>query len=120
MKIILSTRFTIVNAISTATLIALSAATVGCKSPDQKVRDERKEAVSEVGAAATKVQETKQEGAERVSKESDPTKIADEKVQATKDLAEAKKELGDEKVEATKEISQAEIDAGQGGTFRKE
>lgn len=99
-------------------LLVLSAA--GCRSNEQKAQDERKEAVKEIGAAATKVQETEIDAAKEIREQTDPVKREDAKIEATEDLADAKKELGDEKAEATKEIAEADAGAGHGGTYKKD
>lgn len=93
---------------------------VGCQSPEQKAVNERLESQEEIQNAERKVVATEAEARARIARESDPEERAEEKVEATKDIAEAERKLDEEKIEATEEITDADVDAGRGGTFQRE
>lgn len=94
--------------------------TGGCKSPDERVKDEHMEAAKEIGKAERNVAETEHEAAKNIADAKTQEELDERKVEATKDIADANKELQDEKAEATKEVAEAEATAGHGGTYTKE
>lgn len=104
---------------SIAALILCSVGLSACESPQQKVRDERREAAKEVAKAQSDADRTAADAQRKVD-QAQPDKKADAKVEATEDIAAAKKKVEDEKVEATKEVTAAEQNAGQGGTYTKQ
>jgi hypothetical protein len=111
----------------TATIISLSLFVLllgGCKDKHEKVADERQEARQEIGKAEANVVKQQVEASREINKaaaKGDVAAVEDEKVEATEEIAAAKKKVGDEKVEATQEITKAEKAAGETtGTYKHE
>ncbi|MFN8391756.1 MAG: hypothetical protein U0136_15815 [Bdellovibrionota bacterium] len=99
--------------------LILGCGTVACRSPEQKVQDEKVEAAREIGKAEQKAAKTEADAQHNVAVAA-PDKKDEAKIDATEKIADAEKKVDDEKVEATKEISKAEQDAGHGGSYKKE
>lgn len=102
-------------------LVLISAALVfaACKSPQEKVVDENIEAAQEIGEAEENLAETARDVQKDID-EADPQDSEEEKIEATREMADAEKEVDEEKIEATEEIVDAEQKAGAGGSYQKE
>jgi hypothetical protein len=91
------------------TLLLISITALGaCKTPEEKVVSERKEAAKEITSAEQNVERVRQEEAKKIAETHGAKKVEDAKIDATENIADAKKEVQDEKVEATKEVVDAE------------
>ena len=90
-----------------AVLVSFSFA-AGCKSPEEKLKQERKEAVKEVSKAEQKVDKVRQDEAKKIAESQGAKEVEDAKIKATEHIADANKDVQDEKVEATKEVTDAE------------
>ncbi len=101
-------------------LLLLLPALSACRSADEKVAAEKREAAKEIGEANKDVADTQANAAKKVQSAATVQQKEDAKVEGTLDVAEAKKKVEDEKIEATKEVTKAEVNAGQGGTYQKE
>ena len=96
------------KAIFLSIAIASLSALGGCKTPEEKVVAEKKEASKEISKAEQNVDKVRQKDAEKIADTQGAKKVEDAKIQATEDIAKANKKVQDEKVEATSEISNAE------------
>lgn len=82
-----------------------------CKNSEEKLAFEKKESADKVAAAEANVDKARKEARGQIMDAQGSEAVDDAKVEATKDIAEAKHELGDAKVEATRNVTEAETEA---------
>lgn len=82
-------------------------ACIGCQNPDEKLRSEKVDAAVNISKAEQEVAKTRATAEKRIEK-AQGFDVEKAKIQATKDIREAKREVEDEKVEATENIVDAE------------
>lgn len=79
----------------------------GCQTPNEKLEAEKQKAAVNIGKAEQKVERVR-EAAEKQIEGAQGAAVDEAKIEATKEIGEAKREVGDEKVEATENIADAE------------
>jgi len=79
-----------------------------CKSPEENLTDVKKQAVTDLSKAEKNVAKVQEEEKAKIAKQQGANAVGDAKIEATENIADAKKIVQDEKVEATEAVVDAE------------
>ena len=81
---------------------------VACESPTRKVETKKQEAATKINEAEQNLNAVRADDQKKIAAAQGSDAVEKAKINATKDIAEAKRELGDQKVKATEKITDAE------------
>ena len=89
-------------------LVAFGLTLGACNTPQEKLQKSEVKAVKSISDSEANVSDVREEEKKKISEAKGTDKVGDAKVEATENIAEAKKKVEDEKIDATKELVDAE------------
>jgi hypothetical protein len=88
-------------------VLTLCLVCAACKNPDQKLESEKQKAGTNIRKAEQNVDKTREDVRTRIQNAQGPA-VDKAKIEATEEIAEAKRKVEDEKVKATEDVTDAE------------